>query len=249
MRAPGLFLSIAISAVWPAATSSARATFPGTNARIASPTTPPVTLTSSLWTPMAGESLNVTGDPPHDARRIRERVARPELRAHPGHGAGGGWGDRPPGCSTSSTSTRTPTTRSAGEWNFEPAALQGSSYLKLPRALAWAVGNANDHHVHHLSAGIPNYHLRAAHEQKPMFAHTPVFTSAQQHRRAAPEAVGRGTRLPRGLPGSPRAPRCRDRAGGGTAQTRAEQRIFDGLDEPLARDGSPTERRRPDGEV
>ena len=56
MRAPGLFLSIAISAAWPAATSSARATFPGTNARIASPATPPVTLTSSLWTPMARES-------------------------------------------------------------------------------------------------------------------------------------------------------------------------------------------------
>jgi acyl-lipid omega-6 desaturase (Delta-12 desaturase) len=66
--------------------------------------------------------------------------------------------------------------RAAGEWNFELAALQGSSYLKLPRALAWAVGNANYHHVHHLSAKIPNYHLRAAHEQQPMFAHTPVVT-------------------------------------------------------------------------
>jgi acyl-lipid omega-6 desaturase (Delta-12 desaturase) len=66
--------------------------------------------------------------------------------------------------------------KAAGEWNFEDAALQGSSYLKLPRALAWAVGNANYHHVHHLSAKIPNYHLRAAHEQQPMFAHTPVVT-------------------------------------------------------------------------
>jgi acyl-lipid omega-6 desaturase (Delta-12 desaturase) len=66
--------------------------------------------------------------------------------------------------------------RAAGEWNFELAALQGSSYLELPRALAWVVGNANYHHVHHLSARIPNYHLRAAHEQQPMFAHTPVVT-------------------------------------------------------------------------
>ena len=55
-------------------------------------------------------------------------------------------------------------------------ALQGSSYLKLPRALAWAVGNANYHHVHHLSAKIPNYRLRAAHEEQPMFARTPVVT-------------------------------------------------------------------------
>jgi omega-6 fatty acid desaturase (delta-12 desaturase) len=66
--------------------------------------------------------------------------------------------------------------RAAGEWSFELAALQGSSYLELPRALAWIVGNANYHHVHHLSARIPNYNLRAAHEQQPMFADTPVVT-------------------------------------------------------------------------
>jgi omega-6 fatty acid desaturase (delta-12 desaturase) len=66
--------------------------------------------------------------------------------------------------------------QAAGEWKFELAALQGSSFLKLPRALAWAVGNANYHHVHHLSARIPNYRLRAAHEQQPMFADTPVVT-------------------------------------------------------------------------
>jgi omega-6 fatty acid desaturase (delta-12 desaturase) len=63
-----------------------------------------------------------------------------------------------------------------GDWQFELAALKGSSYLRLPRPLAWAVGNANFHHVHHLSAKIPNYRLRAAHEQQPMFAQTPVVT-------------------------------------------------------------------------
>jgi acyl-lipid omega-6 desaturase (Delta-12 desaturase) len=63
-----------------------------------------------------------------------------------------------------------------GEWRFELAALQGSSYLLLPRPLAWAVGNANFHHVHHLSAKIPNYNLRAAHESHPMFRRTPVVT-------------------------------------------------------------------------
>jgi omega-6 fatty acid desaturase (delta-12 desaturase) len=66
--------------------------------------------------------------------------------------------------------------RAADEWQFELAALQGSSYLELPRALAWIVGNANYHHVHHLSARIPNYRLRAAHEGHPMFARTPVVT-------------------------------------------------------------------------
>ena len=64
----------------------------------------------------------------------------------------------------------------AGDWRFELAALQGSSYLALPRPLAWAVGNANYHHVHHLSARIPNYRLRAAHEEQPIFARTPVVT-------------------------------------------------------------------------
>lgn len=66
--------------------------------------------------------------------------------------------------------------RPAGDWEFELAALQGSSYLRLPRAFAWAVGNANYHHVHHLSARIPNYRLRAAHEEQPIFARTPVVT-------------------------------------------------------------------------
>ena len=66
--------------------------------------------------------------------------------------------------------------RAAGDWQFELAALQGSSYLQLPRPLTWAVGNANYHHVHHLSAKIPNYRLRTAHEQQPMFARTPVVT-------------------------------------------------------------------------
>ena len=63
-----------------------------------------------------------------------------------------------------------------GAWKFELAALQGSSYLELPRPLAWCVGNANFHHVHHLSAKIPNYRLRAAHESQPMFRRTPVVT-------------------------------------------------------------------------
>ena len=65
-----------------------------------------------------------------------------------------------------------------GDVTVDPAmaALQGSSYLQLPRPLAWVVGNANFHHVHHLSAKIPNYRLRAADESHPMFRRTPVVT-------------------------------------------------------------------------
>jgi omega-6 fatty acid desaturase (delta-12 desaturase) len=66
--------------------------------------------------------------------------------------------------------------RAPEDWSFELSALQGSSFLRLPRVLTWTVGNANYHHVHHLSARIPNYRLRAAHEEQPMFARTPVIT-------------------------------------------------------------------------
>ena len=72
--------------------------------------------------------------------------------------------------------------RTGRKWRFELAALQGSSYLRLPRPLAWVVGNANFHHVHHLSAKIPNYRLREVHEQHPFFARTPVITITSSFR-------------------------------------------------------------------
>ena len=50
------------------------------------------------------------------------------------------------------------------EWSYAEAALKGSSYLKLPRILQFFTGNIGFHHVHHLSARIPNYSLQAAHE-------------------------------------------------------------------------------------
>ena len=49
-------------------------------------------------------------------------------------------------------------------WSFDEAALQGSSHLELPRILRFFTGNIGLHHVHHLSARIPNYNLQAAHE-------------------------------------------------------------------------------------
>lgn len=47
----------------------------------------------------------------------------------------------------------------AGEWNFQLAAMAGSSYLKLPRWLQWMTGNIGFHHIHHLAPRIPNYRL------------------------------------------------------------------------------------------
>jgi omega-6 fatty acid desaturase (delta-12 desaturase) len=45
-------------------------------------------------------------------------------------------------------------------WAFDAAALEGSSYYVLPPVLQWLTGNIGLHHVHHLSARIPNYRLQ-----------------------------------------------------------------------------------------
>lgn len=49
------------------------------------------------------------------------------------------------------------------EWQFMEAALGGSSWLDLPRALHWLTGNIGFHHVHHLNPRVPNYRLASAH--------------------------------------------------------------------------------------
>lgn len=45
------------------------------------------------------------------------------------------------------------------DWQFEPAALHGSSYYDLPQPLRWFTANIGIHHVHHLYARIPFYRL------------------------------------------------------------------------------------------
>lgn len=47
----------------------------------------------------------------------------------------------------------------AGEWDFQVAALLGSSFYDLPKVLNWFTGNIGLHHIHHLNSMIPNYRL------------------------------------------------------------------------------------------
>src|SRR3954452_13022426 len=54
-------------------------------------------------------------------------------------------------------------------WSYVASALEGSSYLRLPRVLQFFTGNIGLHHVHHLHAGIPNYNLQRAHDENPVF--------------------------------------------------------------------------------
>ena len=44
-------------------------------------------------------------------------------------------------------------------WDYDTGAIRGSSFLILPRWLDWFTANIAYHHIHHLSAKIPNYCL------------------------------------------------------------------------------------------
>jgi omega-6 fatty acid desaturase (delta-12 desaturase) len=56
-------------------------------------------------------------------------------------------------------------------WDYDMGAMHGTSFLVLPRWLNWFTANIAYHHVHHLSAKIPNYRLAACHAE-----HQDLFT-------------------------------------------------------------------------
>ena len=63
-----------------------------------------------------------------------------------------------------------------GEWDYTAAALQGSSFYKLPKVLQWFSGNIGFHHIHHLSSRIPNYNLEKCHDANPLFQSVKAVT-------------------------------------------------------------------------
>ena len=50
-------------------------------------------------------------------------------------------------------------------WDYDRGAINGTSFLILPRLLNWFTANIGYHHIHHLSPEIPNYCLVACHNQ------------------------------------------------------------------------------------
>jgi len=62
------------------------------------------------------------------------------------------------------------------KWNFFEAGLKGCSYYKLPRVLQWFTGNIGFHHIHHMSAKIPNYRLEACYRENPDLQHPATLT-------------------------------------------------------------------------
>jgi len=49
-------------------------------------------------------------------------------------------------------------------WDQFRAALEGSSYYKLPKVLQWFTGNIGLHHIHHIQPRIPNYYLQPCYD-------------------------------------------------------------------------------------
>lgn len=50
-------------------------------------------------------------------------------------------------------------------WDSDRGALEGTSYLVLPAWMNWFTADIGYHHVHHLSAAIPNYRLARCHRE------------------------------------------------------------------------------------
>ncbi|MCA1322381.1 fatty acid desaturase [Bacillus tianshenii] len=64
------------------------------------------------------------------------------------------------------------------EWEYVLAAVEGSSFYKLPKLLQFLTGNIGFHHVHHLSPRVPNYMLEEAHKNTPPLENVPTITLA-----------------------------------------------------------------------
>ncbi len=78
-------------------------------------------------------------------------------------------------------------------WDYADAALQGSSYLKLPKILQFFSGNIGLHHVHHLSARVPNYNLQRAHDENEIFKDVPVLSVADAFRSVQLKVIDRSS--------------------------------------------------------
>jgi omega-6 fatty acid desaturase (delta-12 desaturase) len=63
----------------------------------------------------------------------------------------------------------------ADNWDYVSAALQGSSFYKLPKILQWMTGNIGFHHIHHLGPQVPNYNLQRSHESNPSLQNVPAI--------------------------------------------------------------------------
>ncbi len=57
------------------------------------------------------------------------------------------------------------------DWDFQVAAVHGSSFYDLPTVFRWFTGNIGFHHIHHLNSMVPNYRLQECMADLPELAH------------------------------------------------------------------------------
>lgn len=63
-------------------------------------------------------------------------------------------------------------------WDYTRAALEGSSYFRMPKVLQWMTANIGIHHIHHLDCKIPNYYLQQCMNEQPGLAARHTVTVA-----------------------------------------------------------------------
>lgn len=61
-------------------------------------------------------------------------------------------------------------------WGPTTAALNSSTYLRLPAILRWFTGNIGFHHIHHLNPRVPNYRLQECHERIAALCDVPTLS-------------------------------------------------------------------------
>jgi acyl-lipid omega-6 desaturase (Delta-12 desaturase) len=67
-------------------------------------------------------------------------------------------------------------------WDHDTGAIEGTSFLVLPGWLNWFTANIGYHHIHHLSARIPNYRLAECHDEyQHLFADVARVKLSQVH--------------------------------------------------------------------
>jgi omega-6 fatty acid desaturase (delta-12 desaturase) len=68
-------------------------------------------------------------------------------------------------------------------WDYDAGALEGTSFLIMPRWLNWITANIAYHHIHHLSARIPNYRLSKCHDElRHLFSEVTRLKLSQVHK-------------------------------------------------------------------
>ncbi|MBP2000187.1 omega-6 fatty acid desaturase (delta-12 desaturase) [Paenibacillus shirakamiensis] len=63
----------------------------------------------------------------------------------------------------------------AEDWDFVSAAMEGSSYYKLPKLMQWMTGNIGFHHIHHLDPQVTNYNLERLHNSSAALQNVPAI--------------------------------------------------------------------------